>query len=165
MQKIIVGMFLLIFVPTIFFATPCIALNCFAPNNSNILQIQKFNDSNECTTNTPFLIHTNPFTRFGAKLCIFDKSTLRKCVTAHTYQLSNSNDNSRKAPQKASVQSADVAISGYMYLLVLLVTLPVLAVALILIIPRKTNLLIDKHDTQKEHKHKRKQKFDDDELL
>ncbi len=168
MQKVV--WFLLIFIPMLIFASPCTALTCFASNGFNVLQIQKYDDIIECTTNTPFLIHTKLFSTFGAKLCIFDKSTSQNLCAPSLSRAENlgaksSGAEARDLPQKSKSKNADVAVSGYMYLLVLLVTLPVLAVALILIIPRKTNLLIDKQNAKAGNKKERPSKIKDDEML
>ncbi len=163
MQKVV--RIFLIFMLMLFFTSPCTALTCFAPNGFNVLQIQKYDDIIECTTNTPFLSHTKLFSTFGAKLCILDKSTLQNSYSFSLSRTENSNAQSRGLQQKNKSKNANVAVSGYMYLLVLLVTLPVLAVALILIIPRKTNLLIDKQNTKAESKRERPNKIKDDEML
>jgi len=167
MQKVVVFSFIV--VQLLIFAPPCTA-NCFALNGFNVLQIQKFDDNIECPTNTPFLIHTNLLSTFGAKLCIFDKSTsqdLRALSLSRAGYLNakSSNDGERKPTQRDESKNADVTVSGYMYLLVLLVTMPVLAVALILIVPRKTNLLIDKQNAKVESKRERPPKIKDDEML
>lgn len=162
MQKVV--RFLLIFMPILFFASPCTALTCFASNGFNVLQIQKYDDI-EYTTNTPFLIHKFFFSKFDAKLCFFDKSTSNTLCTISFARAENSGTTTRALPTKSKSKNSDVAVSGYMYLLVLLVTLPVLAVALILIIPRKTNLLIDKQNAKAESKKERVRKIKDDEML
>lgn len=168
MQKVVVFSFIV--VQLLIFAPPCTMLTCFALNRFEVLQIQKFDDTIECHTNTPFLIHTSFLSTFGAKLCIFDKSTSQdlralSLSRAENLDAKSSNDGERNPTQKDESKNADVTVSGYMYLLVLLVTMPVLAVALILIVPRKTNLLIDKQNAKVENKRERPPKIKDDEML